>query len=44
MLAKFLHASATKPNRLNAVQERVAVYCENHRKHTNTFCEENAEF
>jgi hypothetical protein len=25
-------------------RETVAVYCENHTEHTNTLCEQNAEF
>jgi hypothetical protein len=31
-------ASAKKPNRLMLFRETVAVYCENHTEHTDTFC------
>jgi hypothetical protein len=37
------YVSATKPNRLMLFRERVAVYCENHTKHTDTLCGRNAE-
>jgi hypothetical protein len=36
--------SITTTNRLMLFVERVAVYCENHREHINTLCEQNAEF
>jgi hypothetical protein len=36
--------TATKPNRLMLYRERVAVYCKNHMKHTNTLRGHNAEF
>jgi hypothetical protein len=38
------YVSITKPNRLMLFSETVAVYCENHTEHTNTFCGKNAEF
>jgi hypothetical protein len=38
------HVSTTKPNRLMLFGETVAVYCENHTEHTDTFCEQNVEF
>jgi hypothetical protein len=38
------YVSAAKPNRLMLFRETVAVYCENHTEHTNTVCEQNAEF
>jgi hypothetical protein len=38
------YVSATKPNRLMLFRETVAVYCENHMKHTNTLCGQNVEF
>jgi hypothetical protein len=38
------YISATKPNRLMLFRKTVAVYCENHMEHTNTLCEQNAEF
>jgi hypothetical protein len=31
-------------NRLKLTRERVTVYCENHMKHINTLCKQNAEF
>jgi hypothetical protein len=34
--------SATKRNRLMMFRETVAVYCENHTEHTNTFWEQDA--
>jgi hypothetical protein len=37
------YVSATNPNRLILFRETVAVYCENHRKHTNTVFWENPE-
>jgi hypothetical protein len=36
--------SATNPNRLMLFRENIAVYCENHMKHTTTLCGKNAEF
>jgi hypothetical protein len=33
----------TKTNRLKLSRETVVVYCENHMKHTNTLCGQNAE-
>jgi hypothetical protein len=38
------YVSAKKTNRLMLFGESVAVYCENRTEHTNTFCEQNAEF
>jgi hypothetical protein len=38
------YVSATKPNRLMLFRETIAVYCENHKEHINTLCEQNAEF
>jgi thioredoxin-related protein len=38
------YVSATKSNQLMLFGETVAVYCENHTKHTNTLCKQNAEF
>jgi hypothetical protein len=38
------YVSTTKPNRLMLFGETVPVYCENHMEHTNTLCEQNAEF
>jgi hypothetical protein len=37
------YVSATEPNRLMVFGETVAVYCENHTEHINTFCRQNAE-
>jgi hypothetical protein len=37
------YVSATKTNRLILFRETVAVYCENHTKHINTLCGQNAE-
>jgi hypothetical protein len=34
-----LHVSPTETNRLMLFRETVAVYCENHTEHTDTFCE-----
>jgi hypothetical protein len=36
--------SITKPNRLMLFGKTAAVYCENHTEHTNTLCEQYAEF
>jgi hypothetical protein len=36
------YVSATKTNRLMLFRETVAVYCENHAEHINTFCGQNA--
>jgi hypothetical protein len=36
--------SATKTNWLTLFREAIAVYCENHTKHTNAICGQNAEF
>jgi hypothetical protein len=36
--------SATKTNRIMLFKETIAVYCENHTKHTDTMCGQNAEF
>jgi hypothetical protein len=36
------HVSTTEPNQLTLFREIIAVYCENHREHTNTLCEQNA--
>jgi hypothetical protein len=33
-----------KAQPVNAVGEKVAVYCENHTEHTDTLCGHNAEF
>jgi hypothetical protein len=38
------YVSAKKPSRLMLFRETVAVYCENHAEHTNTYCVQNAEF
>jgi hypothetical protein len=38
------YVSATKTNRLMLFMKTVAVYCENHTKHINTLCGQNAEF
>jgi hypothetical protein len=38
------YVSATKHSRLTLFRETVAVYCENHTEHTNTFCGQNAGF
>jgi hypothetical protein len=38
------YVSVTKPNRLMLFRGTVAVYCENHKEHTNTLCGQNAEF
>jgi hypothetical protein len=37
------YVSATDANRLMLFRETVAVYCENHTEHINTFCGQNAE-
>jgi hypothetical protein len=37
------HVSAMKPIQLLLFGETVTVYCENHEKHTNTLCAQNAE-
>jgi hypothetical protein len=37
------YVSATEPNRLMLFRETVAVYCENHKEHTDTLCGQNAE-
>jgi hypothetical protein len=36
--------SATETSRLILLRQRIVVYCENHTKHTNTFCGQNSEF
>jgi hypothetical protein len=38
------YVSTTKPSRLMLFRERNAAYCENHTKHTDTLCGQNAEF
>jgi hypothetical protein len=38
------YVSATKPNRLMQFRETVAVCCESHTEHINTFGGQNAEF
>jgi hypothetical protein len=38
------YVSTTKPNQLKMFREKIAVYCENHMKHTNTLSGQNAEF
>jgi hypothetical protein len=38
------YVSATEPNRLMLFRETVAVYCENHKEHTDTLCGQNEEF
>jgi hypothetical protein len=38
------HVSATKTEAFMLFRERIAVFCENHKKHTKTPCEQNAEF
>jgi hypothetical protein len=38
------YVSATKPNWLMLFGETVAVYYENHTKHTNTLCGQNVQF
>jgi hypothetical protein len=38
------YVSTTKTNQLMLFRETVAVYCENHKEHTNTLCGHNAEF
>jgi hypothetical protein len=38
------YVSTTKPNRLMLFGETVAVYCENHKEHTDRLCGQNAEF
>jgi hypothetical protein len=43
-LTKTHYTSATNINRLMLFNETVAVYCENHTKHTDTLCGQNAEF
>jgi hypothetical protein len=40
---KAHYVSITKTNMLMLFRETVAVYCENHTKHTNTFCRKNSE-
>jgi hypothetical protein len=41
---EIYYISATKPNLLMLFRETIAVYCENHMKHTNALCGQNAEF
>jgi hypothetical protein len=41
---KIYRISITMPSRLVLFGETVAVYCENRTEHTNTLCEQNAEF
>jgi hypothetical protein len=36
------HITAAKPNRLMLFKEIIAIYCENHTKHTNTLHGQNA--
>jgi hypothetical protein len=36
--------SAAKTNRLMLFKETIVVKCENHTKHTNALCGQNAEF
>jgi hypothetical protein len=36
-------ASITKTNRLMLFRDTIAVYCENHTEHINTFCGKNSE-
>jgi hypothetical protein len=36
------YVSITKPNRLMLFRETAAVYCEDHKEHTNTLCGQNA--
>jgi hypothetical protein len=38
------YVSATKPNLLMLIRERVGVYCENHTGHTDTLCGQNAVY
>jgi hypothetical protein len=38
------YSSVRKTNQLMLFYEKIAVYCETHTKHTNTFCGQNAEF
>jgi hypothetical protein len=38
------YVSATKTNRLMPFRETVAVYFENHTKHTNIICGQNSQF
>jgi hypothetical protein len=38
------YVSATEPNRLMLLRERVAVYCANHTEHINTLCGQKAGF
>jgi hypothetical protein len=38
------YISSKKTNRLMLSREKIAAYCENHTKHTDTFCRQNAEF
>jgi hypothetical protein len=38
------YVSATEPKRLMSFRKKNAVYCENHMKHMNTLCGQNAEF
>jgi hypothetical protein len=36
--------SATEPSRANAVNETIAVYCENHTEHSDIICGQDAGF
>jgi hypothetical protein len=38
------YVSATEPNRLMLFRETVAVYCGNHKGHTNTLCGQSVQF
>jgi hypothetical protein len=38
------YISAIQPNWLMLFREAIAVYCENHKEHTDTLCGQNAEF
>jgi hypothetical protein len=37
------YVSITKTHRLMLFREKIAVNCENHKKHTNTVCRQNAQ-
>jgi hypothetical protein len=41
---EIYYVTAAKTNRLMVFEEKIGVYCENHTKHTDTFCGHNTEF
>jgi hypothetical protein len=43
-LSKHTVVSITENTRVMLFREIVAVYCENHMRYTNTFCEQNEGF